>query len=83
MVLRNNTEYRKRFRVLFESERQEEDGRFIRKPTQYMVEQIYDEYGAWDKGEWLAKKLKIKIDLKEYRAYARQQLLTYIRASCA
>ena len=67
-------DYRKRFRLLSEAEKQ---GKPIRSHA-YRVQIIEEEIQAWRNGETIAKQLDLKIDSNKYHNYAAKWVMTYI-----
>lgn len=75
ITLFNNKNYGKKYKILTKSE---SNGN-LKKTNLYKYQKMMEEIQAWQKGYKLAKKLKIKVDKKEYFNEAAKWVGTYRR----
>ena len=45
----------------------------------YRLEEVREEFQAWDMGLKIARELGIRVDISRYRDYAAKNLMTYVR----
>tara|TARA_Y100000356_G_C11195084_1_gene254411 strand:- start:390 stop:818 length:429 start_codon:yes stop_codon:yes gene_type:complete len=71
----NRKAYQRKFPVLYKQRFGE--GKQNKNSNRYRMETVLEEHDAWKRGERVAKKLKLDIDVDKYYTYASRQVKTY------